>query len=270
MREITQNELILRIIRFFNLGAILKKIYYLFYAVKNKKMELNFKGMRSFFYVNNYESIIIIENALKNGVRNESDFLDILFRFLKSGDVVYDIGANIGIHTIFLAKRVGKKGVVVAFEPEEKNSFILRRNIEINELKNVRVFTEALGDKNEQMYLYKNKKGGIGKYSLVKGTDRWSYKTVQVNKGDCLVSKKNLPLPNAVKIDVEGFEFPVLKGLEQTLLNKNCRIICCEIHNHLYPKNITPQDVLNYINKLGFTKIETKKRGNEIHAICYK
>ncbi len=249
---------------------MLKRIYYLLFAPKEKKMVLKFKEIISSFYVNNYESLLIVENALKKGVRDESDFLEVLFSELKSGDVVYDIGANMGIYTIFLAKKLGKEGVVIAFEPEKENSLILKKNIKINKLNNVKVFTKALADQNGQKYLYKNIKGGISGYTLVQGSDRKPWGKIDIYKGDDLVNVKKLPIPNAVKIDVEGFEFPVLKGLEQTLSSERCKILCCEIHNCLYPKSITSRDVLTYINKLGFTKIETSKRGSELHAICYR
>jgi len=89
-------------------------------------------------------------------------------------------------------------------------------------------------------------------------------------RGDDLLNEKNLPVPNTYKIDVEGFEFLVLKGFSNTFSSNSCRMICCEIHRSLYPQNITPTEVMDFIKKLGFKKIEKRIRGSEIHDVCTK
>ena len=76
----------------------------------------------------------------------EHDLLALLTTAVKSGDVVYDIGANMGLHTVFLGQAVGARGLVLAFEPEVHLCERLRANAALNGLKNVRIIPLALGD----------------------------------------------------------------------------------------------------------------------------
>src|ERR1700730_11531990 len=70
----------------------------------------------------------------------------ILFgRLLLAGDVVIDVGANIGTHTLPLARLVGASGTVYAYEPQRMIYEILRKNVEVNDLPNVQLNWAAVG-----------------------------------------------------------------------------------------------------------------------------
>ncbi len=77
-------------------------------------------------------------NLSINGVYGELD-TQIIREQIKEGDIVIDVGANIGYYTLIFAQLVGKTGKVFAFEPEPKNFEILKKNIEINNYGNVTV-----------------------------------------------------------------------------------------------------------------------------------
>src|SRR5215471_10782016 len=77
------------------------------------------------------------EPRLQRAIRN----------YVTKGDVVYDIGANIGYISLSLAKRVGSKGQVFAFEPIPQNFDRLRKNIEINNINNVQLLKVAASDR---------------------------------------------------------------------------------------------------------------------------
>ena len=74
--------------------------------------------------------------------------LDILVHSLRPGDTVYDVGGNLGVYTVLLAKVVGEKGMVVAFEPHHETYEQLLDNVRLNGLTNVRAFQKALGERN--------------------------------------------------------------------------------------------------------------------------
>ena len=74
--------------------------------------------------------------------------------------------------------------------------------------------------------------------------------------GDEVVLKKTLPRPNLIKIDVEGFEYFVLKGLQKTLADPACRSVCLEVHAHLLPEDISPDMLMTYLKDLGFARTE--------------
>ena len=79
------------------------------------------------------------------------DEVAVLGQILSPGDVVVDVGANIGTHAIFFAKKVTESGVVVAFEPQRLVFQTLCGNVALNGLTNVTCFCAAVGEKREQL-----------------------------------------------------------------------------------------------------------------------
>jgi len=75
---------------------------------------------------------------------------------IKAGDVVIDIGANIGYDTVLFADKVGKKGKVIAIEPDPTNFEILQKNIKENKLFNVVAVQAAVGNENKKMKIFES------------------------------------------------------------------------------------------------------------------
>jgi len=146
----------------------MKYFYYKLYSPRDKKKYLHFNGIEASFYVGNYEELRAVENVLENGDRDERKTLMPLLQILQPGDTVYDIGASVGIHTIFMAKKVGKKGRIVAIEPFNKSFKILKQNIGLNNLNNIVPIHIALSDKVERGSLYEKRRFGIGTESLIR------------------------------------------------------------------------------------------------------
>jgi FkbM family methyltransferase len=134
-----------------------------------------------------------------------------------AGDTVYDIGANVGYVSLSLAKRVGSKGHVVAFEPVPQNLRLLRTNIENNQLSNVKIFDVAVSDRRGEAIIRISE--NLATASLVwhkgdRGAVELVIKTVII---DDLIEAGDLPIPSFIKIDVEGAEGPALLGMHRTL-----------------------------------------------------
>lgn len=127
--------------------------------------------------------------------------------------VVYDIGANIGHHTLFAA---GCADRVVAFEPFEAVRRKLDRKIAVNALGNVTVYPVALGAENGSFPFYPpvGSNEGTGSLLPVAGVEPI---LVPVRRGDEIVREDALPLPTILKIDVEGAEADAFAGLRETL-----------------------------------------------------
>ena len=134
----------------------------------------------------------------------------------KAGEVFLDIGAHIGKHAIAVSKLVGEKGLVVAIEAIPANFAILTKNIELNELRNVVAFNFAAWNSKTTLQFL------VGSTSANSNISRYNYGygaiAVQAEKPDSLLlDKLNLKRIDLIKIDVEGAEYEVMLGLEETI-----------------------------------------------------
>ena len=202
------------------------------------------------------------------GEGSEQHILELFIHCLRPGDVVYDIGSSIGLYTVILAKGVGEQGQVVAFEPERQCYDHLQHNLRLNRLTNVWSFRKALGD-------YTGEAGfDLANYRLAHpypGRESGEQEAmVEVVQGDQFVEAEQLSPPRAVKIDVEGYEYAVIKGLSQTLQRPSCELVCCEIHPKLSPSGIKPEMVLDLLKSLGFNRIDIYPRWDTYHAVCHR
>ncbi|GIT21551.1 MAG: hypothetical protein CM1200mP40_12330 [Gammaproteobacteria bacterium] len=91
----------------------------------------------------------------------------VMSRFVNNGDIVIDIGANIGTTAISLSRSVGETGKVYAFEPQQIMSQCLSANVLINNIKNIEVYTLAISSKSGWVYLDSDELSSKGRYGSV-------------------------------------------------------------------------------------------------------
>ncbi|MGB9006382.1 MAG: FkbM family methyltransferase [Candidatus Aminicenantales bacterium] len=270
IKALSRNKFVVQLVRFFHLGFLFKFLHFRIFGPKNKIKPLRFENIQALFYATNYEDLNTLETILTEGMMDERPILAALLETLTEGDVALDVGAYHGLHSIFMAKKVGPRGTVIAIEPDPKNYETLQANIRLNDLPQIIPFQLALGDKNEDRSLYSSRRKSGASQSLVEITGSHFPQPVRVVTGDYLLQSQKLPAPKVIKIDVEGYEYPVLEGLKKTLAQKTTRLVNCEIHSHLHPEWVTPDLILGYLKRLDFSDIKTLARGGEIHAICVK
>lgn len=138
----------------------------------------------------------------------------LILRQAKVDDVVVDIGANIGYYTVLLADKVEKTGKVYAFEPDKINFEILKKNIEVNNLKNVEIINAAVGSKAGRLKLHKSKEN-LGDHKLY-GSDK-EIEQVKIIKLDDYLKNKKIDL---MKIDTQGWEPEVIEGARNIISKK--------------------------------------------------
>jgi len=145
---------------------------------------------------------------------------------LRLGDCAWDIGANVGLYTAKFSDVVGEQGRVFAFEPSPHNLVSLKQAI--NGQANVRILEVALADFDGEASFEET--GGTGVTSRLSNEEGETSITVPVLRADDVIARGDAAPPNIVKIDVEGFELAVLKGMEATLRHKAIREIFVEVH----------------------------------------
>ena len=161
-----------------------------------------------------------LENASGNywSGANELPVQMALTRFLRPGDTFYDVGGNIGFFSLIAARLVGPTGKVVAVEPVPRNAEIIRRNAARNGFANVTVLEKALGAAPGTAALQVTRHPGGATLSTTEiPPDAIGTLSVTVATLDDLILRGNLGAPRLVKIDVEGTEIEVMKGMTRTL-----------------------------------------------------
>lgn len=186
----------------------------------------------------------------------EDRFQIAMLKAIRQGDVVWDVGANVGLYSKLFSNIAGFSGKVFAFEPSPVN--LLRLNEAVTSLRNVTVLPVALGDR-EDFVVFAQGDDQLGATSRIvdnAAAETASQLEVQLTRGDHLVSSGAVAIPNVIKIDTEGFELDVLFGLRRTLLEKHLRIICVEVHFRLLKErglSNAPSDIENLLADSGFS-----------------
>lgn len=150
-------------------------------------------------------------------------------REVTPGDVVYDIGANIGLYTLLAARRVGEAGKVYAFEPHVANVHSLLRNVSGNRLSDrVKIISSALNDRPGffDFHYYHSDAGSSmsqlgGKRTAAEQSFEPAYSELKfATTIDQLVGEGAIRPADHVKIDVDGNEMLVLRGMQRLLTSE--------------------------------------------------
>lgn len=256
LRQLTYRPEVVKTVRKLGLSSALRRAYFHFSRPANGILETEIVGVPMRFRVRTPEELRILESA--GGAGGEQRVMASLREILRPGDVALDVGANVGLYTVLLAKAVGPNGSVIACEPARLIAEHLKENLELNGFDNVRVFQKALGEAPGRARLYASTV--IGNSSLAEAQGSGEAEDVEVIEGDYLIASESLPIPRAVKIDVEGFEYAVLRGLQQTISDKACQLVACEVHPSLLPKGVEPDDIRCLLESCGFRQFETFAR----------
>ncbi len=195
------------------------------------------------------------------GSGTELEFQKIYMSIIKNGYFVVDVGAHFGFYTILAAERVGKSGLVLAFEPSTYNFEILNYNVMINGYSNVKLYNFGLGDTNTVATLGVAKAAKSGENTMaINGDIQFMEKIIIERFYDVYQQERFERVPDLVKIDVEGAELLVLRGFDDLLSRIKC--VMCEIHpNKMKKLGTTPHELFELLraNQFKIYLIKDKK-----------
>jgi len=214
-------------------------------------------GTTARFHVNTHSECRRLSELM-----GESDVIADLLTELRPDDVVYDIGANIGMYTCFLAKRLPSEQVV-AIEPHPANVNALQSNLDLNET-DTTILDKALSDTSGTMDLaVESSVAGEGAHALDTGNAGRTIE-VPVTTGDEIAGTE-VPTPTVVKIDVEGAERRVLEGCSETLSRPECRCCYVELHPDRLPDfGDSAEAVTEFLSAAGFKLTTLQDRESEL------
>ena len=210
-----------------------------------RQYKLRLSLMRNPLFKFNYRNVsFLISLDPKNGYIDEkicdvgvfeSEMLDAFMVYVKEGMTFVDIGANIGQHSLFVSRLVGENGNVISFEPIPRLYQQFKRSVEANNMKNVNIINAGCGNKEETLDIYMDK-SNMGASSVIKPDTRSKLTKTSIHiikPEEILLSYKKI---DVMKIDVEGFEYNVLTGLEK-VIERDKPIIFLEYSPSFYVKS---------------------------------
>lgn len=198
----------------------------------------------------------------------EETFLGAFLFLINEDDVVWDVGASIGLISIYASSKCKK---VLSFEPDSDIFERLKKNIEINSVQEkVNIFNFGIDTESKTIKLFTD---GVDAFSpSIKDLGRHSRsKMIEVRSIDSLIND-GFEIPNVVKIDIEGAEILALKGgVALFTSNKAPRLLVLEVHPiFLESFNSSESEVIKLIIEYGYNIVASNKRDGQLHLIAHK
>ncbi len=184
---------------------------------------------------------------------------------LQEGDVVIDVGANIGYYSILASQLTGSSGSVYAFEPDPQHFAKLVDHLDMNKCGNVTAENQGLSDKTETLSLYLSEENSSD-HSTYPVAGRRSTEVPVVSLDD-YCHDNDLGRIDFIKIDVQGFEPVVLRGMSETLdSNRRVRVLTEFWPRGIERANLDPNAYLATFEDLGFRPhlVEERKPARSI------
>ena len=216
------------------------------WAVNRPPFKARFDGGKQFF-------VAALSNRVARGLFfygfYEQVQTAVLVKILRPGQVVIDVGANIGYFSLLAARRVGSAGRVIAFEPEPGNAALLRQNIALNGYQNARVEEVAIGAAEGRVRLSAgrsdSREGDTCSTVFEKTDSLQSIIDVPVVALDPYCRTYGIDRVDILKMDIEGGEANALDGMRQGIREGKYRRVFLELHPaQLRMIGRNPQEIL--------------------------
>ncbi len=205
--------------------------------------------------------------------RKETRFF---LRYLQPGDICLDIGANVGYYTHLFASRVGATGRVIAVEPLHRNVLLIQLGAVINHTDDfTAVICAAVSDTDSDLAV---SECGDSSYANIQTAGQDAGSRVEALTLDSLFRRFKLPRIDVVKMDIEGWEFRALQGMEGTLSNPAIRprLMMIELYeDHLRKYDSSIRQICEYLARFDYQPKVLDKNGAlipfqpEHHNIIY-
>ena len=220
-------------------------------------------GMRFSYYPTDAESLEVVIG--KEFYKPE---LLAIRKLVKKGDTTIDIGANIGLFSVFLSKEVGSKGKMYAFEPVQETYWRMRENLTLNRCTNAFAYQQAVSNKNGKatMNIFPEGYGAwntFGKPTFGKIVPV-ATESVKITTLDSFVRDNKIGKVDFLKIDVEGYEHDVLEGAKELLSRGKVKYLSFEISDiPLKGAGKTGAQIFDKLREYGYTAYEFNPESNK-------
>jgi FkbM family methyltransferase len=209
-----------------------------------------------------FETTNSVEDYRARELGGERELVEEYVNLLTDETVVWDVGANIGVFSLFAARANAQ---VYAFEPDPGFEQRLERNIYLNgQQSSIVTHNLALNDTPGETTLFTDGVAGMSPGLSKNPQEEREEVIVDQHRGDEL----NIPTPDVLKVDVEGAEGGVIRGMDGIL--EEIETIMIELHPTMLPRfNDEPEKIQDSIESYGFS-VSSKRDRNEQTHITYQ
>lgn len=205
---------------------------------------LEFKGEEICF--DTWCSEDVLEKFIDESYIYEQEVISAILNFVRPGDFCIDAGANLGYHSLLMAKLVGDTGEVLSIEPDSGCIDKFKANVALNNAKNINLLPVALWSDKTDRPFYSAEHTGYSSF-LEYADIKCDALAVRIDKLDNII---DVPV-RLLKIDCEGAEEHILHGAEKLLAHVDCVIV--EFNFRIMEAfNTNEKDLRDYMHKLGF------------------
>jgi FkbM family methyltransferase len=188
------------------------------------------------------------------GFREEST--DLLVSLCKPGNVIFDVGSNIGVILLRMGTQVGPMGEVFGFEPHPDLFQKCAHNLNLNKTTNITLSRIALGEKTKSACMKVCDPHNQGKNRILGSMSDATGPTINIMTMDEFVLDHGVSHIDLIKIDVEGYEYKVLMGAQETLKASSPDLFIEVDESNLGEQGHTAKDLLEFLEGLGYSAIE--------------
>lgn len=187
---------------------------------------------------------------------------------LSQGQTVLDVGANVGYFSLFFAKIVGSTGRVIAFEPGEFAYNLLQRNRELNKLNCLEIHQAGLGEQ-DNIVTFNSGEPGMEVYNSLgdiahpsADLSKFHKSSIQLFEGSSWLEKNNVEHIDLMKLDVEGGDYTVLKGMLPMFRAQKISLLLIEITYEMSQVfGYHPSDLISMLRDCGYDWFELRRFG---------
>lgn len=226
--------------------------------LKTEVWNSKFKDSNSFIFqiednlkINLYKDSVLSRQIYEGFEKVEIEFVT---KFLRNGDIFIDIGANVGIYSLYASDIVGPNGLVFSFEPSPQTFNRFLENITINNFNNIIASNIGLSNEEGILNLQQSDNGHDAYNTFTNEESHRFHNKLPVKVSTLDLQMQNIDKSNIslIKIDVEGWEKFVLNGAQDLLKNYSPIAIIEFTETNTFAAGYLVQEIFDYMVKLGF------------------
>jgi FkbM family methyltransferase len=172
---------------------------------------------------------------------------DVLYKYASQSKIIFDVGGNFGETALFMAKFAPSDAIIHVFEPDSYCFEKLKKNMSMNKFHNIILHNFGFGAEPGMYYLKSDNEHNRGGNKIHLNKD--ISPNVTIKRIDDFVKEMNIQRVDLIKIDVEGFEYHVLRGAEHTIKNYKPTLFIELNDKNLQYQGISPEELIVFLEK---------------------